>query len=135
MTMENLEKFAKPLLRIAMSLVFLYFGFQQITAPNEWTGFVPNFALSLGVSARGIVIANALLELIFGALLIAGLFTRIAALILSLHLFGIAFSLGFNDLGIRDFGLAFATLAVFLNGADFLCLDKKFGKNKKGENV
>jgi uncharacterized membrane protein YphA (DoxX/SURF4 family) len=69
------------------------------------------------------------LELSFGALLLLGLYTKLAAFVLALHLYGIAFSLGFNDLGVRDFGLASATLAVFLHGADKWCLDTKFIKN------
>ncbi len=127
--MVNLEKYSKPVLRISMCIVFLYFGFQQITSPVEWTGFVPDYALVFGMSAKTVVIMNALLELSLGTLLVLGLFTRFSALILSWHLFGIAFTLGFNDLGIRDLGLALATLVVFLNGADAFCLDKKFSGN------
>ena len=63
-----------------------------------------------------------------GTLMLVGLYTRVSSFILALHLFGIAFSIGFNSLGIRDFGLAFATLVVFLNGVDELCLDKRIGK-------
>lgn len=124
----NLEKWAKPVLRIGLSLVFLYFGFQQVTSPDIWAGYVPNFALFLG-SAEKIALMNGIFELIFGLLLIIGLFTRFVALILSLHLFVIASSLGFNDLGMRDFGLALATLAVFLNGEDKYCLDSHLRKS------
>ncbi len=124
----KLEKFAKPLLRISMSLVFLYFGFQQITSPAEWAGFIPNFALIFGLAAEKLVILNAVLELSLGSLLILGLFTRIASLILSIHLFIISLTLGFNDLGARDFGLSLATLAIFLNGPDKYCLDNKLRK-------
>ena len=129
--MPNLEKFAKPLLRIAISLVFLYFGYQQISSPMEWAGFVPNFALSSGISAKNLVMMNSILELSLGILLLLGLFTKFASLILSLHLFGITLSLGFNDLGIRDFGLSVATFVVFLNGIDEYCLDKKWSAHVK----
>jgi hypothetical protein len=54
-----------------------------------------------------------------------GIYTRISALFLGLHLFGIAFSLGINAVRIRDFGLAVATISVFLNGNDFMCLSHK----------
>lgn len=127
-SMIKLERFSKATLRIVMSLVFLYFGYQQITSPLEWSGFVPDSALLFGISAMNIVITNALLELGLGTLLILGLFTRFSSLILSLHLFGIAFSIGFNPLGVRDFGLAFATLVVFMNGKDEFCLDRKWSK-------
>ncbi len=129
--MIELEKFSKPVLRIAMSLVFLYFGFQQITSPIEWSGFVPNYALVFGIAAEKIVTINALLELSLGTSLLIGLFTKFSSLILSLHLFGIAFSLGFNALGVRDLGLAFATLVVFMNGTDKFCLDRIWLKDKQ----
>ena len=128
--MRSLKRFSKPLIRIVMSMVFLYFGYQQITSPVEWSGFVPDFALSFGLSATSIVIMNSLLELSLGTLLLLGLFTRFSSVILALHLFGIAFSLGFSDLGVRDFGLAIATLTIFLNGADDFCLDRKFKRPK-----
>lgn len=120
----NLEKYSKPLLRIAMSLIFLYFGFQQITNTLEWTGFVPNMMLSSGISASKLVIANAILELTLGALLLLGVFVQAVSLILALNLFFIAFSIGMNPLGIRDFGLAVATLTIFFNKSDWLCLEK-----------
>jgi len=129
MNLQILQKYSKPVLRIGLSLVFLYFGYQQITNINEWLGFVPNFALVFGLTAKNIVLMNSLLELILGILLLLGLFTRTSSLILSIHLYGIAFSLGFNDLGVRDLGLATATLAIFLNGPDNFCLDNKFRKN------
>jgi len=68
--------------------------------------------------------------LTFGVLLLLGIYTRIVSFFLAIHLFVISFSLGFNDLGVRDFGLAIATLVVFFNGVDDFCLDKKFRKIK-----
>ena len=124
----HLETYSKPLLRISLSLVFLYFGYQQITAVDEWVGFVPDFALGFGVAAETLVMSNALLELVLGFFLLIGLYTRVVALVLALHLFGIALSIGFNPLGVRDLGLAFATLAIFLSGSDDYCLDRKFEK-------
>ena len=111
-----------------MSLVFLYFGFNQFISPDEWAGFVPDSALVFGLSAKTLVLFNAVLELALGFILLLGIYVRFASLILSLHLVVIASSLGFNDLGVRDFGLAVATFVVFLNGEDQLCLHKKFRK-------
>src|SRR3989344_3850043 len=128
MNFNKFEKYAKPVLRIMMAFVFLYFGYQQFTNPASWTGFVPDYVLIFGMTAERLVFMNSLLELGLGVLLLIGLYTRFAAFILSLHLFGIAFSLGFNDLGMRDFGLAVATLVVFMNGSDDFCLDRKFRK-------
>jgi uncharacterized membrane protein YphA (DoxX/SURF4 family) len=124
--MIKLERYAKPVLRIGMGLVFLYFGYQQLTNTALWTGFVPDFALAFGFAAEKIVLINSFFELSFGVLLLLGLFTRIVSFVLALHLFVISFSLGFNDLGVRDFGLAVATLVVFLNGIDDWCLDRNW---------
>jgi uncharacterized membrane protein YphA (DoxX/SURF4 family) len=130
MTIE-LQKYSKPILRIALSLVFLYFGYQQITNPDAWTNFIPSAILFFGISAKTLVLTNAFLELGFGTLLLIGLYTRVASFILAMHLFGIAFSIGFNPLGMRDFGLAFATLVIFFNGIDWLCIDKKLEKKNQ----
>ncbi|HLC73373.1 MAG TPA: DoxX family protein [Candidatus Nanoarchaeia archaeon] len=130
--MKNLDQYGKPLLRIVLSLVFLWFSISQFTAVDKWTGLVPEFIVNMGISAKTVILANATSELIFGVLLLFGIFTRLAAFILALHLFGIASNFGFsNPNGIRDFGLAFATLSVFLNGTDKLCLENKFKKKKQ----
>lgn len=126
--MQTLKRYSAPLLRIAMSLVFIYFGFKQIISPADWTGFVPDIALSFGISALNIVIINSLVELIFGIFMLIGLFTRVSSALLTIHLLVISLSIGFNPLGIRDFGLTIATLAVFLNGPDDFCLDKRYFK-------
>jgi uncharacterized membrane protein YphA (DoxX/SURF4 family) len=120
---------AKPLLRIALSLVFLYFGFSQIISPDNWAGFVPNFLNGSIFSANNWVVFNGMLEITLGIFLLIGLYTRFASLILSIHLFFIAISIGFSPLGIRDFGLALATLAVFFNGTDVFCIES--GKKLK----
>jgi len=128
MDLKKLERYAKPLLRITMSLVFLYFGYQQLTDTASWIGFVPNYVLFIGISAETLVMGNALLELTLGTLLLLGLFTYITSLVLAIHLFFIAFSLGVSDLGVRDFGLTISTFVVFLNGPDNLTLDKIWRK-------
>ncbi|MDP3882341.1 MAG: DoxX family protein [Nanoarchaeota archaeon] len=127
MKWEKLERLSKPVLRISMGIVFLWFGSQQLTNPERWTGFVPAFASFFG-SPYNLVLGNAIFELIFGAFLILGLYTRLSAVLLSLHLFGIAFSIGMTPVGIRDLGLALATLVIFLGGKDQYSLDNKFEK-------
>ena len=128
--MINKREQTKAILRISMSLVFLYFGYQQISSPDSWIGFVPEFLTKSFLTPNNLVLANGILEISLGIFMILGLYTRFASLILSLHLFGIAFSIGYVPTGVRDFGLAFATLVVFLNGADIYTLDKKFRKVK-----
>jgi uncharacterized membrane protein YphA (DoxX/SURF4 family) len=125
---KNLEKYSKPILRISLALVFLWFGYQQVFDVGSWIGYVPTFALNFGLSAESLVIINGIVELILGGFLLIGFYTRTVALILALNLFVITFGIGFNEIGVRDFGLAFATLVVFLNGVDDFCLSKQFAK-------
>ena len=123
------KDFSKTLLRIGLSLVFLYFGYQQVTSPDNLVGFVPNFLSNLNnITPNNIVLMNGVIELILGTFLLIGLYTKFSSLILGLHLIGITFSMGFNQIAVRDFGLTVATFVVFLNGVDSWCLDKKFRK-------
>ncbi len=119
------KNLAPVVLRISMALVFLYFGFSQTISPDDWISFVPEFLVPSFMTANNLVMLNALFEITLGFFMISGLYTRFSSLLLSLHLFGITLSIGFNPLGIRDFGLAFATLVVYLNGPDKYCLDSK----------
>ena len=66
--------------------------------------------------------------------LLLGIYTRFVSLILGLHLFSIVGIVGYGPTGARDFALALATLAIFLNGEDDFCLSKVLRK-KKSERV
>ncbi len=124
--MNYSKSFAPVILRISMALVFLYFGFSQTIAPDDWISFVPEFVVPSFMTSNNLVMLNALFEITLGFFMISGLYTRFSSFLLALHLFGITLSIGFNPLGIRDFGLAFATLVVSLNGPDNYCLDNKY---------
>ncbi len=117
------------LLRYSVALLFLWFGLNQLFNAEAWVAWLPSWTEQLPIEPVSLIIFNGFLETILGLFLAIGLFTRFSALILSLHLLGITFSLGYNDIAIRDFFLALATLAVALQGSDKLCYDKKFRKS------
>lgn len=124
-----MEEKGKIILRVALAMVFLWFGLNQLFFPENWIGFVPeiiqNVAFNVfGITAVTFIYVNSFLEVVLGLFMFFGLYTRFSSLILGLHLLGISLSLGFSATGVRDFGLAFATLAVFFNKADNWCLDK-----------
>jgi uncharacterized membrane protein YphA (DoxX/SURF4 family) len=125
MKLEVLDKYSAPVLRISVSLVFLWFGISQLTSPSDWTVFLPSWTSSLLISQNVIIYFNGTFEVILGLALILGIWTRLIALVLSLHLFSITLALGYGPLAVRDFGLALATFSIFLNGADWLCLIRK----------
>lgn len=118
---------APVVLRFAMVALFLWFGLSQLINPSAWVSWLPEWALSISwLSPTAIVLLNGALETVGGILLAVGFCTRWVALILSLHLFFIAYEIGYNDIGVRDFALAVATLAASLFGADKYTLDQKF---------
>lgn len=122
----KLQSLAPTVLRIGMSMVILWFSIEQFLHTQVWTAYVPDYAVSLShMSATTLVYFNATFELVFGLLMLFGIQTRISALLLSLHLFDIMLTVGYGEIGVRDFGLAVATLVVFMNGPDDYCLQNK----------
>lgn len=126
--MNNLNKLSTlspVVLRIGIALVFLWFGASQLSDPSSWIGFVPDSVLSMsGLSVITLVYLNGAFEVVLGTALFFGLFTRLTALLLALHMFDITYIVGFDSIGVRDFGLSIATLAIFLQGADWFTLDR-----------
>ncbi len=124
-----LRLYAPAVLRYALSLVILWFGLQQVMHPADWTAYVPDSVTTmLHVSALSLVMFNAAFELLFGTLLILGIQTRWVALLLALHLLDIMYTVGYGEIGVRDFGLAIATFSIFMYGSDVLCMHPGFEK-------
>ncbi|MFT4261246.1 MAG: DoxX family membrane protein [Candidatus Woesearchaeota archaeon] len=128
----KMKSLAIPSLRYAMGLVFIYFGSNQLMNPNRWTALVPDWIQNI-VSANTVVTMNGIFEIIFGILLILGLFTKLASLLLALHLVGITIGMGYNPVGVRDFGLTIATFAIFVSDVDEYCLDNKVRTKRKNK--
>ena len=122
----DMKKYAPIVVRLAIALVFLWFGSNQIMAPGEWFGYLPGFVPEQSMAL--FVTVNGIAEIILGLLLVMGLFTRIVALLLALHLLGIIFFVGYNEIGVRDFGLMLAAVSIALHGPDAWCLDTRFSR-------
>ncbi len=116
--------YAPLVLRVALALVFLWFGAEQLLHAAQWTIWVPEWALALtGLSAETVVLVNGVAETALAVLLALGFFTRLAALLLALHTLLVAFDVGLTAIGMRDFGLAASALALALAAPDFATLD------------
>jgi len=123
--------YAPAVLRVGISLVFLWFAFQQLTNTDAWTGFVPDLAVSLsGLSAETLVLLNGAFEMVAGLALITGFYTRLAAALLSLHMFHIIFVVGYSAISVRDFGIAIAALSIALAEADRWTIDRLLENNQ-----
>lgn len=119
--MTNTQNFGITLLRIALAFVFLWFGFSQISDAAMWTSYVPTWATSI-MSAGTLVYLNGAFEILAGSLLALGVMPRYVSALLGLHLIIISTGLGFTAIGVRDFGLGFATLALAFLGNDRFAL-------------
>lgn len=124
---EHCKKYAPVVLRIGMSLVFLWFGISQLIDPTNYIGYLPEFLFNSSF-AHSFVIGNGIFEIIAGLLLLLGFFVRPIALLLALHLAVITFELGYGEVAVRDFGLTLATLSIALGGNDIWCLSTRFKK-------
>ena len=129
----ELKKYSGIMLRTAIAIVLLWFGFTQIKNPAPWIGLLPDILTSSQIlSPATFIYINGTFEVIFATLLLLGLFTRIVSLILTLHLLNIVYTVSYGPVGARDLAIALSCLAIFLNGADEFCLDKLIF-NKKEE--
>ncbi len=126
--MTNKQYIGVVVLRLTLAFVFLWFGFSQISNAAMWTSFVPEWATHI-MDAGTLVLLNGTLEIVAGIMLGFGILSQYVALVLGIHLFIIASSLGFSAIGVRDIGLSLASIALFFFGSDPFSL-VVFPKNK-----
>lgn len=125
-----MKNFSSILIRIAIAAVFIWFGIQQLIDPTSWLGFLPTWVNNIPISQTAFIYLNGWFELIFGTALLFGFYSRIAALLLGLHLLGITQSVGYGAIGVRDFGLALSALSIAAAGTSPFSLDMAFKKDK-----
>lgn len=122
----------KIILRISLSLLFLWFGISQIYSTNDWVGFVPSFASNI-IPATTIVLINGAFEILFGLMMLTGFYLKISAFLLAVHILPIAYSMGFSSIAVRDYAITLATFSLIFFGPDKFCLDERLKKKKEEE--
>lgn len=111
--------------RVGLSLVYLWFGLEQLKNADAWVGYMPEIVVKYSpVNATTLIHFNGAFEVVFGMALFLGICTRLSALLLGLHLAHISATLGFNSLSVRDFGIVMGNLFVVLYGPDELTVDR-----------
>ena len=126
--MNKAKRYSFLVLRIGISLVFLWFGFSQIKNPSGWIGMIPSYAKFIPENL--LIYSNGIIEIILSVLILTGYKLKFASFLLGLHLLHLVTIVGYGSIGARDLALAFATFSIFLNGPDELCLDKILKRNK-----
>ncbi len=123
---QKWPQYAPVVLRLALTAVFTWFGVSQIVNPSAWVNLVPTWASgTFGLSSLDIVHINGGFEVVAALLLGIGIYVRYVAALLALHLFIITSHLGLTAVGVRDFGLSFATITLALFGEDKQCFHYK----------
>ena len=112
---NNMQTWSFIILRIGIGLVIIYFGLQQVSDPSGWIAYLPAWVKILPISEMNFIYLNGYFELIFGTLLVLGFYTKIISFLLSLHLLSIVYTVGYNEIGVRDFGIFIALVSIFLH--------------------
>lgn len=100
------------ILRYGLGLTILWFGLNQLLDGANWVGWVPAWTASLGLAPASVVFLNGLFETVLAACLLFGFRVRVASALLFIHMLLIIMDIGLNEIGVRDFGLASALLAL-----------------------
>ena len=129
-----LKMFAPTVLRVGMVGIVIWFGSQELLHPLMWQGYIPESVVTMShLNANILVHINGIFEVIFGLALLLGIQTRFVAFLLTIHMFDIAYVVGYSPMGMRDLGLSIALLSVFMQGPSPLSVDM-FKKNSEEES-
>lgn len=109
----NSQKIGLYILRLGLAFIFLWFGFSQISDVTTWVSFVPTF-LGNFINPAFLVLVNGIFEIVAGICLSFNIFVKQISILLGIHLFFIAVSIGLTSVGVRDIGLALASIALGL---------------------
>ncbi len=115
------------LTRIAISFVFFTFGVWEILEPHYWSTLIP-----LHFSAYGgpttLALLHGVLLLVVGAMILAGFYLRIAAILATLIMISITLDIslvGLSSVLLRCIGLTIFTLSMVFDETRYYCLNKK----------
>ncbi len=110
------EDVGKLLLRLGLGGVFLWFGIDKFVHPEIWLNYIPEWFPML-VSEGLFINLLGIVESLIGFFVLVGFYSQIAAGIAALMLIPIIFSLGYNEIMVRDVGLFFLAVGIAVLGS------------------
>lgn len=100
------------LLRTGLAFVFVYAAVSSLMHPDQWVGWLPSFIQKMS-SAETLLQIFSIGELLLALALLAGWYTRYAALLAAAALLGIVIASPHAlDVTFRDIGLMFMAVAL-----------------------
>ncbi len=98
-----------------LAFVFVWFGIDKLVHPTIWSGFLPLWMDGfLGYPNTAWILVIGCLEILFAILILIPVrhVRQAGAAIICLHLAGIIWQVGWNDIGVRDIGLFMSSVAL-----------------------
>lgn len=111
---RNLKKtnLTSILLRVGLATVFIYAALSSFKNPQDWIGYLPQFAKDQ-ISGNTLLHIFSAYELVLALWLLSGKYIKYAALLSAATLSGIVlFNFSLFAITFRDVGLIFASLAL-----------------------
>jgi len=130
-----MKKSSFHILRVGLAITFLWIGVLIFRNPEAWGGYLEPWAAGLlPVSLSEAMIGTAILDIAIGALLLADIFTWLAALVGAIHLVIVLTVSGITDITVRDIGLLAGLIAIFIDSLPQTIQNKiVFMKTRKPE--
>ena len=119
----NTYEYASRLARYTAVGLFLWFGFAQILNPAPWLAFLPDWTGYFPIPGEMLVQWNGWLEVILAFVLLMGVYTRVIAAILGIHLFLIGLSVS-GPTAVRDIALSLFVLSIAFQKPDAWTVDE-----------
>ena len=120
------EDVGKLLLRVGLGGVFLWFGIDKFVHPEIWVNYIPEW-FPMIVSEGLFINLLGIVESLIGFFVLVGFYSQFAAGFAALMLIPIIFSLGYNEIMVRDVGLFFMAVGIVFLGSGRYSLLKAHG--------
>ena len=127
--LERNQHYGPVLVRIGVSLVFLWFGIDKFFHVQTWIGWIPPWMAQLiPFSLVTFMYIQGIIESVVGAMLLLGYRVRFAGFIAALTLLGAELAMvgtGQTELMLRDAALLAASASLCLTGSFWMSLDRR----------
>lgn len=129
--MRQLQPAPYHILRVGMSITFLWIGVLIFRDPEFWGGFLQPWAAGLlPVPIEEAMIGTAVLDILVGLFLLIDVGTWVAALVGTAQLVIVLVTSGIDAVTVRDLGLLGGTISLLWSGLPQTIRDKLRRKAK-----